>query len=308
MRRGDCEVSPSKAEVPAPGISMKILPTKAQWKRWKLPSKATYVGVWLAVVALAVTVCSLISGGKTEIAGDYVAGDKSDTIETEGDYVSGDKVSYNTYVTYYADRPHPNDVVSEAFLLNFFHRYSSACWRLLDTVPKETPRDLPGFLKAPYDMNVVLSECHGVAFEYTVPSANPEVTLTRTSAPIEKYFFARYTNRPDFPISSKFIRISKSGIALANFNFVGSKQVFWVVEGADLQVSDIGIRYSEDDALKTIDYLWLFGSNTNDYWRQLDPERLANENTTRLIWMYLSGREAERSYSLNRSSESGGED
>jgi hypothetical protein len=266
---------------------MKIFPNKNQWTNWTLPSKATYVAVWLAVIALILTILGLIIVQKYKV---------------EGDYVSGNKVSYNTYVTHYANKDQESDIVSDATLLAFFHRYSSAFSQTINRVPTELLEDLPGFLKRPYNVNVVVSKCHGVGFEYTVPSNNPEVTLIQTTAPIEKHFFTNYTNHSDFPISSKFIKISEKDMLISNFNIVGSKQVFWVIENADLQVTDIGIRYSEDEELKTIDYLWLFGSNTDDYWSQKDPVQLANENAIRLIKMYIGRREAEASYSRYKKS------
>jgi hypothetical protein len=204
-------------------------------------------------------------------------------------------------VNYYANKDQESDIVSDDTLLNFFYQYSSAYNQIIAKVPKKLLQDLPGFLKKPYNINVVVSKCHGVGFEYTVPSHNPEITLIHTTAPIEKHFFTKYTNHSDFPISSKFIKISKKDILLTNFNIVGSKQVFWVIENADFQVTDIGISYSEDDELKTINYLWLFGSNSNEYWSQLDPVQLANENTSRLIKMYKTRQAAETSYNLYRS-------
>lgn len=281
---------------------MKIFPDKNQWKNWRLPSKATYVAVWLAVIALILTILGLIYTKKYNVEGDYVAGNKSSVIYTQEDYISGDKVSYNTYVTYYANKDQESDIVSDATLLNFFYQYSSAYNQIINKVPKKLLQDLPGFLKKPYNINVVVSKCHGVGFEYTVPSNNPEITLIHTTAPIEKHFFTKYTNQSDFPISSKFIKISKKDILLTNFNVVGSKQVFWVIENADLQVTDVGISYSEDDELKTINYLWLFGSNSNQYWSQKDPVQLANENAIRLIRMYIVKQEAEASYNLYKKS------
>ncbi len=35
---------------------MNIFPTKAQWNKWSLPSKATYVGVWIGAIALIITI------------------------------------------------------------------------------------------------------------------------------------------------------------------------------------------------------------------------------------------------------------
>jgi hypothetical protein len=223
-------------------------------------------------------------------------------VRINGDFISGDKVSHYTYITHVTKEGQSVDNVSDATLLNFFYQYSSAYHQTIKKVPKNLLQDLPGFLKKPYNINVVVSKCHGVGFEYTVPSNNPEITLIHTTAPIEKHFFTKYTNRPDFPISSQFIKISKKDILLTNFNFVGSKQVFWVNDNADLQVTDIGISYSEDDELKTITYLWLFGSNSNEYWSQKDPVQLANENAIRLIQMYIAKQEAEASYNSYKKS------
>ncbi len=38
---------------------MKIVPTKSQWKRWSLPAKASYIGVWLGIIGLLSTVAPL---------------------------------------------------------------------------------------------------------------------------------------------------------------------------------------------------------------------------------------------------------
>jgi hypothetical protein len=225
-------------------------------------------------------------------------------VSVVGDFVAGDKVSYKTYITHVTKEGQSRDNVSDVTLLNFFYQYSSAFNQAIVKVPRDLLQDLPGFLQKPYSMNVVVSECHGVGFEYTVPTNNPEITLIHTTAPIERHFFTKYTGRPDFTVSSRFIKVSRPDILWANFNFVGSKQVFWVTNDADVQVADIGIRYSGDDELKTIGYVWLFASNSNEYWGHKDPVKLANENAVRLIKMYRVKREAEASYSLHQASTS----
>ena len=201
------------------------------------------------------------------VGGDYVAGNKSKVIKTEGDYISGDKVvSYNTYVNYYKNEGRVGDIVSDATILTFFYKYSSVFNQIFREVSKPSIVDLPDFLKMPYNMNVVISECRGLGFEYTIPSNNPEITLTHTTAPIEKYFFTKYTNRTNFPKSMEFIKITAKDIMLTNHRFVGSGQVFWVIENADLQLTDIEIKYSEeDDDPKNVNYLWIFGSNSTEY-------------------------------------------
>lgn len=35
---------------------MNIIPTKAQWKKWSLPSKAGYVGAWIGAIALIIAI------------------------------------------------------------------------------------------------------------------------------------------------------------------------------------------------------------------------------------------------------------
>jgi hypothetical protein len=232
------------------------------------------------------------------IGGDYVAGNKSKVIKTEGDYISGDKVvSHNTYVNYYKNEGRVGNIVSDATILTFFYKYSSVFNQIIREVPKQSIVDLPDFLKMPYNMNVVISECRGLGFEYTVPSNNPEITLTHTTAPIEKYFFTKYTNRTNFPKSMEFIKITKKDIIFINHRFVGSGQVFWVIENADLQLTDIEIKYSkEDDDPKNVNYLWIFGSTSTEYWSQLDPAQLANKNANRLIKTYIIKQEAETSY------------
>lgn len=284
---------------------MKIFPSKRQWKDWTLPSKATYVGVCLTVVALILTAIGLAISKKFDIKGDYVAGDKSGDIHTQGDYVSGDKVTYNTYVNHYASEANRHEVVSDASLRNFFSQYSSTFTAILSKLPEEQLHDLPGFLQKPYSMNIVVSSSHGIGFEYTVPSDIPEIDLIHTTVPIERHFFTKYTDKPDFHVSTKFIKISKEDILWMNYNFVGSKQVFWVIENADLQAVDIGIKYSEDDEFKNIKYLWLFGSNSNEYWSQKDPVELAKKNVTRLIKTYIVKEEAEASYNTYKQSNKG---
>ena len=39
---------------------MKIIPTKRQWKGWSLPSKATYISMWLAIFGLLITLGSTL--------------------------------------------------------------------------------------------------------------------------------------------------------------------------------------------------------------------------------------------------------
>ncbi|MFA6176694.1 MAG: hypothetical protein WC765_08970, partial [Phycisphaerae bacterium] len=126
---------------------MKIFPNKNQWKNWSLPAKASYVGVWLAVIAILPTILGLIYAKKYNV---------------EGDFVSGDKVSYNTYITHVTKEGQSGNNVSDATLLNFFYQYSSAFNNIINKVPEKLLQDLPGFLKKPYSINVVVSECHGV--------------------------------------------------------------------------------------------------------------------------------------------------
>lgn len=220
-----------------------------------------------------------------------------------GDYVAGDKlVSHNTYNNYYKNEGRVGDTVSDATILNFFYKYSSVFNQIIREVPKQSIVDLPDFLKVPYNMNVVISECRGLGFEYTIPSDNPEITLIHTTAPIEKHFFTKYTNKTNFPTSMKFAKISEKDIMLTNARFVGSGRVFWVIENADLQLTDIEIKYSEkDDNPKNVNYLWIFGSNSTEYWSQLDPAQLAKKNANRLIKTYIMKQAAETSYNLYRS-------
>ncbi len=267
--------------------------------------KAAWITGSAIVIAAFITgifyIYSTIST-QNAIEGDYVAGDKLRVIKTQGDYISGDKVSYNTYVNYCKNEGRVGDIVSDATILTFFYKYSSVFNQIIREVPKQSIVDLPDFLKMPYNMNVVISECRGLGFEYTIPSNNPEITLTHTTAPIEKYFFTKYTNRTNFPKSMKFIKITEKDIMLTNFRFVGSGQVFWVIENADLQLTDIEIKYSEeDDDPKNVNYLWIFGSNSTEYWSQLDPAQLAKKNAIRLIKTYRIKQAAETSYNLYRS-------
>ena len=39
---------------------MKIIPTKAQWKKWGLPSKASYVGCVLGVLGILIAIVLFI--------------------------------------------------------------------------------------------------------------------------------------------------------------------------------------------------------------------------------------------------------
>ena len=238
---------------------------------------------------------------KMQIKGDYVAGNKSKVIETQGDYISGDKVSYNTYVTYYTKEGRSSEIVSDATLTTFFRKYQSTCLQLIHKIPANQLEGLPGFLRMSYNLSIVVSNCHGIGFEYTVPSEKPEIILTQTSAPIEKYYFTQYTNHPDFPKTVTFYKITAPGIALVNLHLVGGEKAILVEENADVQLNDFTLRYSKEEDPKSITYLWLFGSNSTEYWNQLDPVQLANENTIRLIQTYKTRQAAETSYNLYRS-------
>ncbi len=284
---------------------MSLLPSKQQWKSWTLPSKLTAIGVYVGIplaILLFILNCFFQPSVATKqsITGDdniqaTTTGDNSPIVG--GDYVAGDKVeSHNTYVNYYKNESRVGDIVSDATILTFFYKYSSAFNQIIREVPKQSIVDLPDFLKMPYNMNVVISECRGLGFEYTTPSNNPEITLTHTTAPIEKYFLTKYTNITNFPKSMEFIKITEKGIMLTNHRFVGSSQVFWVIENADLQLTDSEIKYSEeDDDPKNVNYLWIFGSNSTEYWSQLDPAQLANKNANRLIKTYIMKHAAEAS-------------
>ncbi|MDH4202040.1 MAG: hypothetical protein OEV87_04025 [Phycisphaerae bacterium] len=247
------------------------------------------------------------SPGKTQqsITGDgniqtATTGNNSPIVD--GDYVAGNKVAYNIYNNSVTNKSQSGDLVSDSSLLDFFYRYSSAFNQIINSVPQDLLQGLPGFLQKSYSMKVVVSKCHGIGFEYTVPSNTPEITMIHTDAPIERHFFIKYTNNPDFPISTEFIKVTEKDILWSGANFVGSKQVFWVTEKADLQAIDMRIKYSEKDEFKNISYLWLFGSNSNEYWSQKDPVELAKKNAIGLIKTYISKQEAEASYNSYKNS------
>jgi len=47
---------------------MTIFPTKKQWKVWKLPSKASYIGVWIGIIAILLAlILQFLSKNKTDI-------------------------------------------------------------------------------------------------------------------------------------------------------------------------------------------------------------------------------------------------
>lgn len=199
-----------------------------------------------------------------------------------------EKVTYNTYINQYLREIRYNNIVSESTLNTFFLRYQMACSQFLQSIPAKLLEGLPGYLRMPYDMSVVVSRCHGVGVEFTVPSEVPEIILSHTSAPIEKYYLTKYTNHPDFPKSVINIRIKAKakGALLMMPDIVSGNEAILVEDGADVQLVDLALRYSKEEDPKIINYLWLFGSNSKEYWKTLDPVKLAEKNTLGLIKMY----------------------
>jgi len=263
---------------------------------------ASIVCIPLALIALCrptgtktTIVGDNVSRDKVAVSGDYVARDKVKIVGAQGDYIAGDKVSYNTYITQYTKEDRCSDIVSNATLTTFFQKYQSACSQIIQIVPENYLEGLPGFLKMTYDMSVVVSDCHGVGFQFTILSDRLEITLSQTSAPIEKYYFTKYTNHPDFPKTVTFIRVKAKGAIIASGQFFGSDQAILVEEDADAQITDMTLRYSKEEDPKIITYLWLFGSNSKEYWEQLNPVKLAQDNTLRLIKMYRIRLALERS-------------
>jgi len=198
------------------------------------------------------------------------------------------KVTYNAYFNQYLREVRSNNIVSESTLNTFFLRYQMACLQFLQSIPEKYLEGLPGYLRMPYDMNVVVSRCHGVGFEFTIPSKVPEIILSHTTAPIEKYYLTKYTNHTDFPKAVINIRI-KAKVKGALFmmpDIVSGNEAILVEDGADVQLVDLALRYSEEEDPKIINYLWLFGSNSKEYWKTLDPVKLAEKNTLSLIETY----------------------
>jgi hypothetical protein len=271
-----------------------------RYKRLRFWSK---LGAWGAVASIVciplalITLChptgnkttiigDNVSRDKVAVSGDDIAGDKINIVGALGDYIAGDKVTYKTYITQYTQEGRSSEIVSNATLNKFFQKYQSACSQIIQIATENYLEGLPGFLKMPYDMSVVVSDCHGVGFQFTVPSDRPEITLSQTSAPIEKYYFTKYTNHPEFPKTITFVRVKAKGFITSSGEFVGSDQCILVEEGADAQIIDMTLRYSKEEGPKIINYLWLFGSNSKEYWEQLDPVKLAQDNTPRLIKVY----------------------
>jgi len=69
---------------------MRIIPTKEQWKKWTLPSKATYISVWIGAISLLsfIVVQTRSRGITEEHSGDIhqaVTGNDNVQVATTGD-------------------------------------------------------------------------------------------------------------------------------------------------------------------------------------------------------------------------------
>lgn len=125
-----------------------------------------------------------------------------------------------------------------------------------------------------YDMNITISTSHGVGYEFTTPSENPKINISQTNMPIEEYYFSKYTDNKDFS-KVNILRIHDKEISLVNFILIGGKKLIAVEKEGNILLRNIGFKYSENDSIKEIEFLRLFGDNQKDYWNDMNPNEEA---------------------------------
>jgi len=178
---------------------------------------------------------------------------------------------------FYKLSQHKDDkgIVSERTIEDSFLRLQLSLTEIRKAVLPEQIRLLPNYLQEPYDMNIAISNVHGVGVEFITPSNNPEINISKTDMPIEKYYFSKYTDEKDYTKLKVVVRNKHRRNVLDNFTLVGSKEMVAIEDEGDLVLKNIIFKYSPTDTPRNIDFLWLFGSNQETYWKKCDPSEMA---------------------------------
>lgn len=188
-----------------------------------------------------------------------------------GDSIAGDKITnYYTVIEKEIAKTNKSNIATEKTIRIFFQKLQLSLKKKRTLISKDELTKLPGYLQRSYDMNITISESHGIGYEFITPSEAPQINISTTNMPIEEYYFSKYTNKTDF---SKAIamRIANKYIVLANLRFIAGKKVILVTQEANTLLKNIGIQYSREDTTKEIEVLRLFGNNQEDFWKQIDP-------------------------------------
>ncbi len=191
--------------------------------------------------------------------------------KSENDTVYGDKIiNYGTFINNETIRDNKISNVSDEKIKDFFLRVQLSLSEKRKSLTKDKLPSLPTYLKVPYDMNVVISDIHGVGYEFITPSDNPEINISRTQMPIEQYYFSRYTTREDYSKTTAMI-IGVKYLVLKNIQIIGGKKIIAVQNDANVLLRDVLITYSDKDVPKVIPFLRILGNNQKGYWDNMNP-------------------------------------
>ena len=236
---------------------MKIIPSKAQWNKWTLPSKASYVA--LCVSLLGIILYFVLPSIKV-------------TQHFEGDNVKGDKVTnYITFIQKESDKTNKTNIVTEVVIKSFFRRLQLAITNKKSTLSNAEILKLPKYLQRPYDINVTVSKTHGLGYKFITPSDNAEINISITSMPIEQYYFSKYTSEENI-LNSSLFTVGVKYLVISNYPLLGGKKVVAVTHESSVLLRNARYRYSKSDSYQKIEFLRIFGNNQLDYWNNMDPK------------------------------------
>ena len=219
------------------------------------------IKVWHIVLTLIV--CPLIVG----IILKYLpTNDNLDTPKT---------TNYNTFIQDEIAGKEQINLVSDEEIKEFFLRFQLSLSEKRNSISNENLKTLPYYLQRPYDMIITISTTHGLGFVFVAPSDNPQIDITKTDMPIEKYYFSKYTTEENIS-KAKIVRNAYKFNTICNLTLVGGKQMTAIESTGDILLQDVWFKYSKDDSVQKIPFLRVFGNNQKDFWEKIDPYEQAN--------------------------------
>jgi|CXWL01.1.fsa_nt_gi hypothetical protein len=184
-------------------------------------------------------------------------------------------ITYDQFIAQETAKTDNKDLVDDESIEKFFNSFQIALANKRKSLTaNELNAIVPGYLKAPYDINVTVSSTHGIGYEFITPSENPEINVIRTKMPIEKYYFSKFTNNLDYS-NAELMKLGKID-TLIDLVLIGGKDLLAVKNDRNVLLVGIGIKYAQDDSMKEIGFLRIFGNNQKNFWTSMNPEDEVN--------------------------------
>ncbi len=220
---------------------MSIFPSKSQWQKWTLPSKAGYISSWIGGIAFLVMILlHFTKSPSTEI-----------TQNINGDFIAGDKNTYNTFIQGEISKTNKNNIVEDQAIRDFFLRLQLSLAQIRNSISSDKLKTYPKYLQRSYNMKVSISSSHGLGFEFTTPSQNPEINIVKTNMPIEKFYFSKYTSEENIS-KSRFFKVKGKNFVMSHSELMGGEQMIVLVENGDALLLNVHFKYSPNDTTKEI--------------------------------------------------------